>query len=120
MSDQLPPSYSAVQISEYQAAVLVGHLATDGFLYRGTINRMKMLVIPVEPYYFLWVKGKDGAQYYEYVPWTEASYRWHFMTRPPKLQQMDNIRAVLVGEAGEAMDRLLKAVERQRKPRAKP
>ena len=90
--------------------MIIGHLAGDGFLYRGTINSLKQLVPPKEPYYSLEVRGAQTDSYFEFIPATAQPYRWHGMTRPTILAQMNALRAILTGDAGEKMDRLVRAL----------
>jgi hypothetical protein len=111
--DDLSATYLRARISREQAVMIIGHLAGDGFLYRGTINSMKQLVRPKERYYFLEVRGAQADSYFEFIPSTAQPYRWHGMERPPILEQMKALRAVLTGDAGEMMDRLVKALEVQ-------
>src|SRR5437773_5722845 len=80
--DDLPATYLRARISREQAVMIIGHLAGDGFLYRGTINSMKQLVRPKEPYYFLEVKGAQADSYFEFIPSTAQPYGWHGMARP--------------------------------------
>lgn len=68
LPDSLPPSTLGVRITEADAAVLIGHLANDGCLYRGTINRSKLLKTPDEPYYRVSVQGTARDEYHEFVP----------------------------------------------------
>ena len=123
LPDSLPPSTLGVRITEADAAVLIGHLANDGCLNRGTINRSKHLKTPDEPYYRVSVQGTARDEYHEFVPWGQDSYRWHWMTRPAMSQQLDGFRSVLTGEAAEAMDKLVGAVDtaqKSKKPRGTP
>lgn len=109
--DEPPASHSVIQIDQEQAAAILGYLAADGFLYRGAINREKQLVQPEGPHYLLVAQVSDGEQYFEFLPWTKDPYRWHWMQRPPLAEQLANLRAVLVGEAARAVDRLATAVQ---------
>ena len=111
--DDLPAANLRARISREQAVIIIGHLAGNGFLYRGTINSMKQLLRPKEPYYFLEVKGAQTVSYFEFIPSTPQPYRWHGMARPPILEQMKALLEALTGDAGEMMDRLVKALDVQ-------
>jgi len=110
-----PPAEGAerasIQISEHQALLLIGCLARDGALYRGSVNSEKSLVRPKGPHYFLYVQATQGAAYFEYIPWGDKPYRWHGISRPPLLQQVSNLKGVLVGEAANGIDALAKPLE---------
>ena len=109
--ERLPASYLRVHISKEQAVMIIGHLAGDGFLYRVTINSMKQIARPKEPYYDLSVKGAQNDSYFEFIPCVGQPYRWHGMMRPSILEQMKVLRALLTGDAGEEIDKLVNALE---------
>lgn len=114
LSPDSPASHRRVRIDKDQAAILIGHLAGDGFLYRGTVNREKQRMRPDEPYYQLVVAADKQEQYVNALPLGVSSYRWHGTSRPPLAQQIDGLRAVLTGEAGNAMDELRETLETPR------
>lgn len=100
----VPASYVKVRITETASAAIIGHLATTGMLYRGSLNRAKRLVRP-EPCFTLSVSnGKVG--YVEHIPWTSESYTWHGMNCPPLLDQLAALRLVITGDAASALDAL--------------
>ena len=107
---QLPESWSAARLSREQAAALVGYLAGDGLLYRGSINRWNLLALPQGPYYLLSVGGGDDDEYFEFVLWTPEPYRSHGQSRPPALEQFYGLQRVLLGDAAAAMDRFLEGL----------
>ena len=112
-------SDSFVKISKDQAMVLIGCLARDGMLYRGAINSEKSLVQPKGPHYFLYVQAAEDRAYFEYIPWGGKPYRWHGHLLPPLLQQVTNLRGVLVGEAAKAIDALAKPLAVAKQPKDK-
>jgi hypothetical protein len=93
--------------------MIIGHLAGDGFLYRGTINSMKQMALPKEPYYVLTTNPAQDESFFEFIPCAEQPYSWHGVMRPSIFEQMKSLRAVLTGEAGEELDKLVKTVEAQ-------
>jgi hypothetical protein len=105
-----PPAARPIAINRDQAAVLLGYLAGDGFLYRGAVSRTKLLAPPKGPYFFLLVKCTEEEQYYEYLPLADKPYRWHWMSRPPLNDQLDGLRSVLDGTAAETLDRIAGAL----------
>jgi hypothetical protein len=102
-----PGNYLRARIPKEQALLIIGHLGGDGFLYRGSINRVKQLVLPKEPYYLLLAQGAEGDQYFEFIP-SGGPYQWHGFTRPTIVEQMKTLRAVLTDEAGEIADKLIR------------
>lgn len=104
--DNPPGSREVIRISRERALMIIGHLASDGLLYRGTINRAKLLVLPKGPYCTVSVRARAGDEYFEHVPSSSASYRWHGVVRPPLAAQLDRLRLVCSGEAAEAVDKL--------------
>jgi hypothetical protein len=111
---------SFVQISRDQAELIVGWLARDGMLYRGSINRMKLLVQPREPYYDLRIQGAENGSYFEFLPWGSQPYPWHNMIRPPLAEWVGDLRGVLSGKAGEAIYALAKPLETTRQTEDEP
>ena len=75
---------------------------------------MKQISLPKEPYYALSVKGAQNDSYFEFIPCQGQPYRWHGVMRPSILEQMKVLRAVLIGDAGEKIDKLVKALEVQK------
>ncbi|HJZ82753.1 MAG TPA: hypothetical protein VKD91_20480 [Pyrinomonadaceae bacterium] len=120
LPEKLPANYLRTRISKEQALIIIGHLAGDGFLYRGSINRVKQLVQPKEPYYLLLVQGDRNDAYFEFIPGTAGPNQWHGVVRPTMLEQMKALRAVLTDDAGEMADKLFKALEGQTVGRAGP
>ena len=111
--EKLPATHRRARISREQAAMIIGHLAGDGYLYRGTINSMKQIALPKEPYYLLTAKAAQDESYFEFIPCTEQPYSWHGVMRPAILEQMKSLRAALTGEAGAELDKLSKTLEAQ-------
>lgn len=89
---------TVVRISKEQAAKIIEHLAAEGFLGRadrvGRIDRR--LAGPAVT--FNVYDGPGPQRYFELIGW-----------RPELLQRLDALRQVLDGEAGKALDGLLKA-----------
>jgi hypothetical protein len=109
----MPGNFLRARIPKDQAFIIIGHLAGDGFLYRGSLNRVKQLVQPKEPYYLLLAEGEQNDQYFEFIPCAAQPYQWHGSVRPTMIEQMKALRAVLTGDAAEMADRLAKKIERQ-------
>jgi hypothetical protein len=107
----LPPTYLTARIAREEAAAIVGHLAASGFLYRGTINRAKLLA-PKEPYYTLSIATGERDDYFEHIPWTTAPYPWHGMTCPPLHQQIDSLRSVTISDAAKTLDVFRKQLDK--------
>jgi len=107
LPEQLPGNCLQARIPREQALVIIGYLAGDGFLYRGSINRVKQLVQPKEPYYLLLVEGERNDAYFEFIPCQARPYQWHGTTRPTMLEQMTALRGVLMDDAGELADKLV-------------
>src|SRR5262245_32831486 len=107
LPEKQPRSWVRARISGDQALLIIGHLAGDGFLYRGSINRVKQLVQPKEPYYLLLVEGERNDAYFEFIPCQARPYQWHGTTRPTMLEQMTALRGVLMDDAGELADKLV-------------
>jgi hypothetical protein len=107
-----PPrvNYLRARIPREQALLIIGHLGADGSLYRGSINRVKQLVLPREPYYLLLAQGAENDQYFEFIP-CGGPYQWHGSTRPDIVEQLKTLRAVLTDDAGEMADKLVSAFE---------
>lgn len=108
--DNPPSSRKVVRVPEERALMILGYLASDGLLYRGTVNRVKLLVLPKGPYCTVNVRAREGDEYFEHVPSSSASYRWHGVTRPPLAAQLDRLRLVCSGEAAEVVDQLAREV----------
>ncbi|MGD0900778.1 MAG: hypothetical protein ABR915_23340 [Thermoguttaceae bacterium] len=108
----LPPSYLTARIEREEAAAIIRHLAASGFLYRGSINREKLLAAPKEPYFTLDVSGNKNDAYFEHVPWTNEPYDWHWMKCPPLRQQIDALRRVVIGDAAKTLDKFRKQLDK--------
>ncbi len=99
----MPSDYRVIVITRERAALLVGYLAADGLLYRGTVNAEKGREHPPEPYHHITAMA-GGTEYSEYLTWGDAPTRWHGIERPPLAQQLEALRVVLDGEAATALD----------------
>ena len=106
----LQAEYLVTRITHEQAAAVIGYLAGDGFFDRSWVNSHKRIRPPKQPYYTLEVRTQTES-YFEFIPWAMQPYRWHSRQRPSLLQQMDMLRAVFVGEPGEALDEAIKGLE---------
>lgn len=94
------PFNQLTQITQEQAAKIVDHLATEGFLENALDgNRDRSPAEPTGPHYTLtvWVEnGGDPVLYEQWLTWDAKM-----------LSRFDAIRAVLDGQAGKQMDLLI-------------
>ena len=97
-----PHHWRAVQISKSQASKIIDHLASEGFLARATDVQGKTVTYPKGPAYVLKITRRD--LFYRDLGWDLKM-----------LKRLDALRKVLEGDAAKAMDKLLKALDPQRK-----
>jgi len=103
------PWAPAVQISKAQALKIIDHLHATGALNKAGNLRTKGLAPPKGPTYSLIVKGLPQLPLHDPLGWDLKM-----------LQRLDALRKVLDGDAAKAMDKLLKALEPQRKKWQQP
>jgi len=96
LDEKRPPFSPAVQITREQAAKIIEHLASDGYLARAGNQANKDLKAPAGPTYGLFVRGPDGLELYEYLGWDLNM-----------LRRLEALRTVLEGDAAKKMALLL-------------
>ncbi|MBM81543.1 MAG: hypothetical protein CMJ78_13260 [Planctomycetaceae bacterium] len=96
-------SHEMAQILKAEAILIICHLAGNGFLFRGGVNRNKPNPYRDGSYYeFEVTNGKDV--YRDILPWAGRTYRWKDQQWSRTFDQIANLRTLLSGRAAQVFD----------------
>ncbi len=98
---KLTANWRSAPVEKKQVERIVDHLLTDGFLDRAADISRKKIAYPTDAAYTLKLTGPPGLVLYENLGWG-----------PDMVKRLEALRSALDGRAKEAMDAVLKKLER--------
>ena len=102
-----------IRISKEQAAAIVKHFATSGFISQGIANAEKLLAIPPKPYAVMGISLR-GMKFtcFAYNSWS-AKRQHHGIAYPSLLDILKPFLAVLDGDAAIAIGNIVTQLENE-------